>query len=114
MRMFRSTVGKMVAAFHELLDSLTFGTGGDADPDNLNFDQVEELSAAHRRLVASGAVYGHERAAKAICRAMGPFTRSLIPTGKDDKTVGTYFTKARRMWMGMLEVGRGRMPRSLR
>jgi hypothetical protein len=80
MRMSRSTLGTMVEAFYDQLGGLTFGADGSDDPDDLNFDQVDGLSAAHRRFVASGAVYEHSRVAKAICRAIKPFTRSQIPT----------------------------------
>ncbi len=69
MRVFRSTLGSMVGAFYDQLGSLRFGADGGVDPDDLNFDQVDGLSAAHRRLGASGATYEHARVAKAICRA---------------------------------------------
>ena len=55
----------MVEAFYDQLDALRFGEVG-GDPDDLNFDQVDALSAAHRRIVASGATYERARVAKAI------------------------------------------------
>ena len=61
MRLFRNSLGTVVEAFYDQLEALRFGTDGDIDPDDLNFDQVDALSAAHRRLVASGATYEHAR-----------------------------------------------------
>jgi hypothetical protein len=106
MRMFQSTQGSMVEAFYDQLAALRFGRDG-GSPDDLNFDQVDALSSAHRRVVASGVTYERAHVAKAICRAMGPFTRSMIPT-RDDKeqvTVGSYFHTTRQTWARMLEVG---------
>jgi hypothetical protein len=63
----------MIAAFYALLDGLTFDANG-STVDDLNLDQVGRLSAAYRHLVASSATYEHGRVAKAICKAMKPFT----------------------------------------
>jgi hypothetical protein len=95
----------MVAAFHALLDGLTFdANGGGADA--IDLSPVGRLSAAHRALTAGGATYDHARAATAICRAMKPFALSQIPTGGDGgTTVGAYFTETRLRWVSMLAVG---------